>query len=151
MARMVFLPAKARSLVLQFKLPGLPRKRFACLRCRSALATWLGPRSLMGWMCECGLARCSPLNPTAGGGPGATSCCVSSAFAAAAQCTACRLMLLVLVRRQLAHSPLLRCTSEAAAAQAVALLRRLGSWQGRREAPRLLVVINPQSGRGRCA
>lgn len=65
------------------------------------------------------------------------------------RCTGRRLKFLLFVRRQLAHSPLLRCASEAAAAQAVALLRRLGSWQARPAPPRLLVVINPQSGRGR--
>ncbi|KAK9835353.1 hypothetical protein WJX81_004306 [Elliptochloris bilobata] len=51
--------------------------------------------------------------------------------------------------RQLVCSPLLRCASDAAAAQAVALLQRLGSWRAQAEPPRLLVIINPRSGQGR--
>ena len=31
------------------------------------------------------------------------------------------------------------------------MLRRLGSWQQRARPPRLLVMINPHSGQGRCA
>ncbi len=54
-------------------------------------------------------------------------------------------------RRQVLRSPLLTCASAAAATQLVALLRRLGSWQARAEPPRVLVVINPRSGQGRCA
>lgn len=48
------------------------------------------------------------------------------------------------------RSPPVSCATEAAAAEVVALLRRLGSWQQRPRPPRLLVVINPYSGQGRC-